>query len=335
MIPVFQVSWLHPRAAAEVCRGRGADPGRGTRRSPSAPESPRGAHSGGGDGPSTAPAPRVPAAGGKWLHWTRVRNPSKAPTRTTHAEDHEVAFNRDARRVLSKRPRDGKRGRSKGFEQLVIRLTSSQVSKLTGATRRGRGPTQNEGDFVSEARQGRGTKYADGGLYVGEFLADKRHGKGRLDDANGAEGDWKADALNGQCTITYTDGGKYSGQCVNGKRSGQGRAENPLIGVTYDGGYLSDQFHGHRRLAQSGYAYAYEGDFSAGLKAGRGKEVFETGSVVISLLRGWPGLALGGQKSSMPQRHRAAGCSLEQQHARERRPATEYDLAAPEVPQFE
>ena len=68
-----------------------------------------------------------PAAGGKWVHWTRVRNPSKAPTRATHAEDHEVAFNRDARRVLSKRPRDGKRGRSKGFEQLVIRLTSSQA----------------------------------------------------------------------------------------------------------------------------------------------------------------------------------------------------------------
>ena len=45
--------------------------------------------------------------------------------------------------------------------------------------------------------------------------------------------------------------------------------------VTYEGGYLSDKFHGYGRLTQPGYAY--EGDFSAGLKVGRGKEVFETG----------------------------------------------------------
>lgn len=70
---------------------------------------------------------------------------------------------------------------------------------------------------------------ADGGKYVGEWVTNKREGRGTAYYSNGSKyvGEWKADKEHGQGTYTFGSksgfhGDKYVGEFKEGKRHGHG-----------------------------------------------------------------------------------------------------------------
>ena len=66
--------------------------------------------------------------------------------------------------------------------------------------------------------------YANGDKYEGDFVDDKKHGKGVYVYANGDkyEGDWLDGKKHGKGVITFADGNKYEGDFVDGKFHGKG-----------------------------------------------------------------------------------------------------------------
>jgi hypothetical protein len=93
---------------------------------------------------------------------------------------------------------------------------------------------------------GNGYQYfANGLLYMGEFLDDRAHGKGTFYKKNKIDqtGTWRnGNIWDGYGTIFYDDGGRYKGYAINGLKNG--------IGITYDkkgnelkcGNWINDNF---------------------------------------------------------------------------------------------
>ena len=65
--------------------------------------------------------------------------------------------------------------------------------------------------------------YQDGSRYVGEFLNNKRHGKGTLyQGANLYRGDFKSDKFNGKLRYEGENGEIYDGEWRNSEKNGHG-----------------------------------------------------------------------------------------------------------------
>ena len=81
-------------------------------------------------------------------------------------------------------------------------------------------------------------QYSNGGIYEGEFLNGKQHGKGKYTSADGYEyiGQWLEGNIEGSGTARYTDGSVYKGSFKNSKPDGPGKLVF-LDGSSYDGQY--------------------------------------------------------------------------------------------------
>ena len=81
--------------------------------------------------------------------------------------------------------------------------------------------------------------FANGSLYVGNWLADQFDGKGRfidLDRKQVYEGKFKRGQKEGQGRITQLSGTSYDGEWKNDKRHGRGVFKF-TDGEEYDGGW--------------------------------------------------------------------------------------------------
>lgn len=113
-------------------------------------------------------------------------------------------------------------------------------------------------------------KYADGGVYDGDWKDGMRHGKGTYKWADGElyEGDWKAGKKHGKGTITYANGNKYEGDYVDGKQHGKGTFKW-TDGDVYEGDWKDGKRHG-----KGTYKWAcgnvYEGRWKDGKRRGKG-----------------------------------------------------------------
>lgn len=125
-----------------------------------------------------------------------------------------------------------------------------------------RGPGKQE----IELREGEGVMTrADGGRYVGQFLANRAHGRGRYFHSCGDvyEGEWRDDEAHGQGRFTladgscyeggfarnlrhglgveaFSDGSRYEGQHVAGRKEGEGVFTSP-DGTSFSGQFLADR----------------------------------------------------------------------------------------------
>jgi hypothetical protein len=65
--------------------------------------------------------------------------------------------------------------------------------------------------------------YNVGDVYEGEYVNEKKHGKGKYTSANGDvyEGDFVEGKKCGQGMFTYSSGNVYSGEYKDGKQNGQ------------------------------------------------------------------------------------------------------------------
>ena len=66
--------------------------------------------------------------------------------------------------------------------------------------------------------------YSTGAVYEGEWIGDKRHGKGKMTWKDGSfyEGEWKENEANGEGTMHYSTGDSFKGIWVRNKANGYG-----------------------------------------------------------------------------------------------------------------
>ena len=117
-----------------------------------------------------------------------------------------------------------------------------------------------------------------GEVYRGEYLNNKKHGRGRLifDGNKGEyEGEFKSDLFDGEGTLK-TDAFTYKGGFSKGKKNGKGIYREINSTYEYEGEYLNDVKNGFGRERYVDGS-VYEGTFKNGLKDGQGKLILNNG----------------------------------------------------------
>lgn len=116
-------------------------------------------------------------------------------------------------------------------------LSSQQYIKYTGC-------------FKAGKKSGFGRAiYPDGSIYMGEWLDNLPHGKGRLQSYTESvskeyyDGEWKLGQMDGKGKQQWRDGTVYEGYFSKGQKDGKGVFSWP-DGNRYDGEYKSDLRHG-------------------------------------------------------------------------------------------
>lgn len=119
-----------------------------------------------------------------------------------------------------------------------------------------------------------------GNRYEGEWNDNKKHGKGKMNFANGHKytGDWVDDMATGEGIFVWTNGDQYEGEVKNGQRHGEG-SYYFVNGNKYTGGWIEDK--------KSGYGTAslalgkYEGEFKNDKMHGKGAFYFTNGDTYV------------------------------------------------------
>ena len=144
-----------------------------------------------------------------------------------------------------------------------------------------------EGEWVSGWRaDGFGVmRWSDGGQYEGEWKRDRRHGSGKMRYPNGDvfEGTWHSDArVDGEGKMIYANGDLYTGSFRADQRAGDGTIVYSGVGSATpcaQGDRFVGEWFGDRRADGFGTMHyadggAYEGEWVADLRQGRGKMVY-------------------------------------------------------------
>jgi len=106
--------------------------------------------------------------------------------------------------------------------------------------------TQYVGEWDKQGRRsGKGAQIYGDSVYEGYWLADKKHGKGRVISDSGFVyvGDWRDGLKHGQGKYTDLDGSCYEGQFISDLRHGQGKLTD-AVGQEYTGNWKSGKKHG-------------------------------------------------------------------------------------------
>ena len=122
------------------------------------------------------------------------------------------------------------------------------------------------GDFVNGLRHGFGKDFRKNVRYEGEFLNDKKCGKGQIMFSSGDEykGEFKDNLFNGYGRYKWKNGDEYIGYYLNGKYHGEG-------------------------LHKWGNNEYYKGQFINGVKEGRGEIGFNGGKkIIVNFVKGKP-----------------------------------------------
>ena len=140
-----------------------------------------------------------------------------------------------------------------------------------------------DGDFVEDKRQGKGTyiRVTDKATYSGEWYNNVRHGYGveeipSKDGTQRYEGEWKEDKRCGFGKILYANGDRYEGEWLDNLRHGQGKFYY-TNGNFYEGEWLDDLKHGQGKFYYTNGNF-YEGGWLSNKKEGVGTYIFANGT---------------------------------------------------------
>ena len=104
-----------------------------------------------------------------------------------------------------------------------------------------------DGEWVNDKRTGKGRyTWPSGDFYEGEWNNDNAHGYGIMKSSNGNiyEGEWKNGKKDGKGKMTYhPDGNFYEGEWKNGKKDGKGKMTYP-DGEYREGVWSNDNWGG-------------------------------------------------------------------------------------------
>jgi len=127
-----------------------------------------------------------------------------------------------------------------------ISLIDSQGKIITDLTT----IPEEEKSKIRKIRQGKGiqiyskSEYDEMSRYEGEWLNDKRHGKGKclFSDNSIYSGEFRNDEMDGNGIYKWNDGCEYNGEWTNGKMDGDGEYKNPTENVILKGKFINNCF---------------------------------------------------------------------------------------------
>ena len=136
-----------------------------------------------------------------------------------------------------------------------------------------------QGDFINNKREGKGIYlYNDGAKYEGDYKDDFKNGKGIYSYKDGSkyEGDWVKGLIEGKGILYYSNKDKYVGEFKNDLKEGRGifYFNN---GSKYEGDWIKGKIEGKGILYYVN-GDRYEGDFKNDLREGQGVYYFKDGS---------------------------------------------------------
>jgi len=134
-----------------------------------------------------------------------------------------------------------------------------------------------EGDLLNGKPHGKGKMIKDEKIYEGDFVNGKLHGKGKMIGINDEvyEGDFVKGELHGKGKITTPGGCVDECDFVEGVMSGKGK-ETCADGTIYEGDFEKSLFHGKGKITYAN-GNVFEGDFEWG--HGKGKMTYKNGKV--------------------------------------------------------
>ena len=127
------------------------------------------------------------------------------------------------------------------------------------------------GDFVNGVIEGNGKEECKEYVYEGQFVGDKKHGKGKIvykQTGDIYEGEFKDDAITGNGVYKWANGESYKGSVLNGKMHGRGIYKWP-DGGEYEGEYIHNLKEGKGRFRWAN-GKVFKGDFRNGKPNGKG-----------------------------------------------------------------
>ena len=133
-----------------------------------------------------------------------------------------------------------------------------------------------EGSIIDGEFSGNGV-LKNNDKYDGEFLNNKKHGKGKMIYKNGDiyEGIWNNDCCEGYCEITYNNGDIYKGYLNNNKYNGNGIMIYKN-GSIYNGEWVNNHKHGQGIMDYEN-GNTYNGKWINNKKHGKGNMIYENG----------------------------------------------------------
>ena len=144
-----------------------------------------------------------------------------------------------------------------------------------------------EGQWVADKREGEGTyHFAEGNRYVGQFVAGNMEGKGTMHFANSNryEGEWVANQKEGVGTLHYASGNRYEGEWVADRPEGEGTYHS-ANGDRYEGEFVAGKKEG-----EGTYHFAngnrYVGQYAADKREGVGTFHYAGGDVEVGRYEG-------------------------------------------------
>ena len=148
------------------------------------------------------------------------------------------------------------------------------------------------GYFNEDVLSGKGEKYTEKlrSVYIGDFLDNKKHGKGEEKSKEGKYiGSFKNDKKHGEGKMIYNISGDiYEGEYKNDLFDGKGHYIYKSSGQEYKGEYKEGKMHGKGLYEWSESEY-YRGEFNEGKKEGQGEIHWANGrSFIGPFLNGRP-----------------------------------------------
>ena len=123
--------------------------------------------------------------------------------------------------------------------------------------------------------------YENGDYYIGEWLNNLKHGKGKLYYKNGKikyEGDFIKDKFDGYGKYIYENGEYYIGQWQKNLKHGKGTYYYKNGKIKYEGDFIKNKLEGNGKYIYENGEY-YIGEWSNWLKHGEGTLYYKNGKI--------------------------------------------------------
>lgn len=150
--------------------------------------------------------------------------------------------------------------------------------------------SQYEGEFVNNRKTGKGTMlFITGATYTGEFLNGKPHGQGEMNQCGCVYvGAWVNGKKHGPGNLYFSNGDTFIGHFENDYIQNNGKT-TASDARGYSGGFHQSQYHGHGVLTD--FYGNYDGEFVNGNRQGQGtlkhaNGMVSTGNWVAGYLQG-------------------------------------------------
>ncbi|ETO78252.1 hypothetical protein F444_06744 [Phytophthora nicotianae P1976] len=142
-----------------------------------------------------------------------------------------------------------------------------------------------DGHFVHGVAEGSGrTKgtyrfFDSGNMYIGDWVASKRHGHGTYTFVGGSSytGNFNNDHVEGRGTMTYSNGNVYKGDFMNAEKHGEG-VYRWRDGSVYSGHFEHGFIRGFGKIVYA-TGHTYEGQWFDNKKHGKGKFIYRNGDI--------------------------------------------------------